>query len=297
MQTFIYNPNEAEKKLIASNPADAQRSIELAYLVGSITALLYFDIPHNTSGDAFRHCLWNSFIAQETSPEWAKIWTDAHEYNGQTESLSKKMDLYNNDQGIQIIKHNSQLKKFELIKICSELVRDGKLLQIKNGKLTNTTSDGFNIPNIFRVIYEKIDDLVEFLKNFHSNKIHEIDGSSGNALHRCIYDNYYIGFEKLVTVIDVNQGDGADWSPLFLAARYSYGIRYAEALIANGANPNYQDKFDGDTPLMMAAGQNNLKMISFLIPISDKKLKSRYGLTAYDIALAAEHFEAAAMLI
>ncbi len=78
---------------------------------------------------------------------------------------------------------------------------------------------------------------------------------------------------------------------------YSHGYKYAKKLLDHGAKPDYQETKYGETALMMAAANNNRKVIDILSQVSDKNIKSFNGFTAYDFALRENNIEIAKLLI
>jgi hypothetical protein len=93
MKEDYYNPNPSERRLIAENKVFAEKAISLSYNAGIISSLFYFEFGDGDDSDAFRHCLWAAFIAKETSIEWAKRWTDAHEDTLDNDFISREMDI------------------------------------------------------------------------------------------------------------------------------------------------------------------------------------------------------------
>lgn len=77
----------------------------------------------------------------------------------------------------------------------------------------------------------------------------------------------------------------------------SHGHKYAQRLMAKGADANYQEMNYGETALMMAATNDNRSMVNVLLPVSDKNIKSFNGLTAYDVAMNENNLEIAKLLI
>lgn len=294
----VYNSSSEEKKLMKEHSEDSQRSINLAYLAGTATLLFFFPRNyHNNNGDAFRHCFWSSIIAKEISPEWAHTWVMAHEADASLTNIHRLMDEYNNNQGINIFKNNPNASAGELINLCLKLIENGELKEVKKGKLVSTTLDGFNVPNIFRVISEKINEVVEFVARFHASHAQEKDQDGNTALHRCIMDDYEEGFNILVKILDANQPGMDDLSPLMICASQSHGHKYARALLDQGANADYQDPYEGETALMRAAAYGNREMVNLLLPVSNKRIESFSGSTAYDMAVTEENLDIAKLLI
>ena len=294
----VYRSSSEEKRLIKDHPESAQTSIHLAYLAGSITALLFLPRNyHNNNGDAFRHCLWSSLIAKEITPDWARLWTMAHEMDASLENKYRQMDEFNNLQGIHLLNNNSSLSSVKLIRRCFDLVETGSLKEIKSGKLVPTTIDGHNLPSIFNAISEKVTEVVEFLAHYYSEFTQEIDGDGNSALHRCILNDYQDGFSILIIILDVNEIGADGLSPIMQCSLQRHGHKYARALLEQGANTDYQDPFKGETALMLAARYGNSKMLDNLLPVANKGLKSLSGLRAYDMAVSEENMEIAKRLL
>jgi hypothetical protein len=181
------------------------------------------------------------------------------------------MDEFNNSVGVSILGENSNYKISDLIFRCSELVIKGRLQKIKNDSLIPTTADGFNVPSIFKVISEKVDEVIEFISDYFKEKVYEVDGDGNTALHRCIMSDYESGFSILVDVIDVNKPGNSGQTSLMICSTCAQGYRYAQKLISKGADANYQDEYYGETALMKAAVYDNRKMVEILLPSQIKK--------------------------
>lgn len=221
----------------------------------------------------------------------------AHEDIPDNNSISREMDTHNNDKGIRILEENPEATSAKIIQSCGELIRNGELRVIRKGKVQPTTLKGYNIPNIFRVISEKVSEVVEFVANFHSDRAQERDGDGNTALHRCIMDDYEEGFNILVKILDMNRSGMDGQSPLMLCSTLSHGHKYAKTLLDQGAIADYQDPHYGETALMIAAAYGNREMVNLLLPVSNKRIKSFSGSTAYDMAVTEENMDIAKLLI
>lgn len=293
-----YRPNKFEAELIKSHPKESELAIDMAYLSGAIMTYLFLSpYQQHNHADAFRHCFWSSSIAKWTSTDWAKQWTTAHEMHLPQDNLTRHMDEYNNLQGIKLIEANPNFTTVELIDQCLKLIQEGKLSEIQNKKLIPTTLRGFNLPNIFRTIIDEFDEILAYLAKYYPEVAREKNGDDDTALHLCIMSDYEYGFNLLVDVVNVNEPGNSGISPLMKCARFSYGYKYAQKLLERGANPDYQDPYQGETALMDAAVYGNKEMIDLLLPVSDKKIESFNGFTAYDLAMNENHFEAAKLLL
>lgn len=259
--------------------------------------MFYLRFGDGDDSDAFRHCLWAALIAKETDVSWAKRWTDAHEDTTDNNSASREMDIYNNDKGIRIVLENPEISSVMIIQSCVDLIENGELRIIKKGKIQPTSLNGFNVPNIFRVISEKLNDVIEFITSFHTTRAEETDEDGNTALHRCIVSDYEEGFNILVRFLDVNRPGMDGQSPLMLCSTLSHGYKYAKTLLDQGAIANYQDPHYGETALMLAAAYGRREIVNLLLPVTNKRIKSFSGVTAYDMAVNEGNMEIAKSLI
>jgi hypothetical protein len=280
------------------DPHLANIAIDCAILSQAVMTALYLTpFQQHNNGDAFRHCFWSALISNRTNPEWALLWTTAHEEILPRENITRIMDLKNNSAGIQIFKENLKAKEGDLIYYCLEKIKNGELSRIETSEIVPTNTIGFNIPSIFFAISQRINEIVSYLSSYHLDKISEIDEDLNTALHRCILDDYEEGFNILLNVIDVNRRGSSDLTPLMTSAGCAHGLEYTQALLNRGANPNLQEKFYLETALMIAASSGNKQIVETLIPISDKTIKSKYGFNAYDKAMNEGHLEIAKLLL
>lgn len=294
----IYDPNESEKKLMRENPEFSKTSIESAYLAQTVMTFLYLSpYQQHNNGDAFRHCLWSSIVAKRISPEWAIRWTTAHEEGLSSGDIRRKMDINNNAEGIKIVRESPTLKVSDLIYRCCQLIHQGRLRKVQKKILVATDSSGFNVPNIFLVISERANEVLDFIADYYKEKAEERDADENSALHRCIMDDYEYGFNILVSIMDVNSSGNSGLTPLMICSTCSHGYKYAGKLIAHGANADYQEENYGENALMKAAVYGNREMINVLLPASNKKIKSNNGFTAYDLAMNENNLEIAKLLI
>jgi hypothetical protein len=297
MKQTTYKLNSEEKRLLNSSPMDAQKAIDLAYIAGGITGLLFQLDFHNNNGDAFRHCLWTCLIAKETSVSWAQKWTTAHESSSPPEGLSRKMDEYNNNKGIEIFSQNTQSSTAQIIQKCLIAIQNGELKEIKNQALVPTNLTNNLTQNIFLAINQRIVSFIEFMVEFCKTESLKKDQDGNNALHDCIIKDFQTGFNILVDIIDVNQTGAFGKSALMICSQYEHGFKYTNILIQKGANPNYQEPHYFETALMIAASNGNQKVVEALLPFSNKKLRSKNGRTAYDCAITENYLDIANLLI
>jgi len=81
--------------------------------------------------DAFRHSLFNALNAQTVGESFTKELGVAHEEDRPTQKKSsKKMDLFNNEVGREIGKHNPDASVFELATTLLDKMEDGELVSI-----------------------------------------------------------------------------------------------------------------------------------------------------------------------
>lgn len=136
-ETALYNSNRAKALLSMANGKMAINATEQKYLNSS-------SVMHNGNGDAFRHAIWNFGMTNDVGADFAKKWSDAHEYgtSGQP-AIERSMDLYNNSIGINLGKNNpTVLLTSTFINLTQQQVRTGKMKVISNGKLVWSNSTG-----------------------------------------------------------------------------------------------------------------------------------------------------------
>lgn len=99
---------------------------------------------HNWNWDAFRHMLWNYYMYQEVWEEFAKIWSDAHEYwEDSNPKIEQLMDLYNNAIWRKLWKEKKYILKKTAIEYTRESIRKWRWLRIHNWRylITNWKDD------------------------------------------------------------------------------------------------------------------------------------------------------------
>ncbi|MGE3608522.1 MAG: ankyrin repeat domain-containing protein [Bacteriovoracaceae bacterium] len=294
-----YKPNKFEEILMEENYYDSAAAIKLAYHAQLVMTYIFLTpYQHDNNGDSFRHCYWSSMIAKNTSPYWAFRWTNAHEQHQSSENIRRRMDEHNNSIGINLIKNNPNLEAHDLMHLCLELVKTGKLKVIQNNTLVPSNLNGFILPNIFDVIKEAFNEVLDLIIKYYKELVLVRDSDSNTALHRCILENYSYGFYALLEskIIDVNTPGLSGWSPLMVCSREANRVDFVRVLLGKNLNVDYQEPIYGETALMMAAAYGNREIVELLLSRSNKKLKSFSGLTAYDKALAEEHTELLGLL-
>ena len=89
----------------------------------------------NTPANAFRHALWNYYIARacytrkvrmEQALEWAEKITDWHEDFSKNSSIARQMDLHNNRVGRLLFKQDPDIKATALLEILKSKMADSQ---------------------------------------------------------------------------------------------------------------------------------------------------------------------------
>jgi len=93
----------------------------------------------NGTGDAFRHCFWNSLMARDQGETLAKQFATAHEAEGGP-LIESMMDLYNNEQGRAIGKANPKANDARLADLCAAALDADELLVIDGVRLVKSKS-------------------------------------------------------------------------------------------------------------------------------------------------------------
>ena len=81
---------------------------------------------HNDQSDAFRHCFWSAMLARDIGYSDAKRFTSAHESSPKNRLDEKRMDLHNNQVGLDI--GRSKGSNAILSARCMSALRAGKLI-------------------------------------------------------------------------------------------------------------------------------------------------------------------------
>lgn len=123
-------------------------SVEVTRIADSISKTNLLD-GDGSGGqvDAFRHAYWMARLRQEIGKSAAKSLGKAHEkenylmFKNQKledgflpDGISSEMDLYNNNQGLLLIKKNSDISKTGLIYRIINAIHEGKMKIIKKDK-------------------------------------------------------------------------------------------------------------------------------------------------------------------
>lgn len=67
-----------------------------------VSAGFYTSDKVDNEADAFRHSLWNAYMARHIGPANAKLFADAHEVGHMGTSIGRDMDFFNNDIGRKV---------------------------------------------------------------------------------------------------------------------------------------------------------------------------------------------------
>jgi hypothetical protein len=119
----------SEGAFILKHPLDAWKINELAAKAIKTTQEKFEAANfHNDQADAFRHFVWSGAITHEMGSEKARTYLDAHEDYPANPIAEKRMDLNNNQAGIEFAK-NYHRNDFE-----KDLVNEG-LRKIRNREL------------------------------------------------------------------------------------------------------------------------------------------------------------------
>ena len=131
----LYDKHRAKALLCIANGVFATRYAERYYERVSL---------HNGNGDAFRHVLWNFGMVIDVGYDFAKKWSDAHEYGTPNNpALEKQMNLYNNGVGLRLGNlHPNTILHSSFIKKSMSRVDNGFGRVIVNGNLTWSDSSG-----------------------------------------------------------------------------------------------------------------------------------------------------------
>jgi hypothetical protein len=149
----IFHPFKAKKSLKISNETNrVSDSIRKTNLLDGDSA--------GGQVDAFRHAYWMARLRQEMGKSSARSLGKAHEKDNYLtykkrkledgvvpDEISSIMDLYNNDQGLKLIKKRSKSSKNSLIFKIVNAIKSGKMKIIKKDEKGNfLTCEGKIIP-------------------------------------------------------------------------------------------------------------------------------------------------------
>lgn len=134
--------NEKEKELYKNNRVKALLCLANGKFAIDYSKDMYTDL-YNGNGDAFRHALWNYGMSIDVGRDFAKKWSDAHEYGASNNPwIEKTMDLYNNSIGLALADENPNTIFHSTFKSKTrDAVRNGRCRRIVNGKLVETNAD------------------------------------------------------------------------------------------------------------------------------------------------------------
>ena len=111
------------------------------YLTDSIEKIGLLKDRSGGQLDAFKHAIWMALLAQSVNPKKAKKLGRAHEkYNykmyhksrGGGDSAASKMDLWNNEVGLNIGSSFPDISENKLIEIVITAIKHGEMKFIKN---------------------------------------------------------------------------------------------------------------------------------------------------------------------
>lgn len=104
LPTVQDNLGPTELNVFNSNPFKGVSCLTAGKSALSFTSMRWKDtyLFHNDNADAYRHSLWNAFMANSAGSTYAKQFADAHEKDFPNGTLETSMDLYNNARGREI---------------------------------------------------------------------------------------------------------------------------------------------------------------------------------------------------
>lgn len=138
------NISSTEKLVAIANPSGAlavNKAQETAWEeVESRYGVTFGSELDGSNGNAFLHCYWNALITKKIGADWAKLFTDAHEYGIQDNlGLNAQMDLFNNAVGINLGVYNKKQENWYIAGEVQKYVNNGWLLRNKvNGVVQST---------------------------------------------------------------------------------------------------------------------------------------------------------------
>ncbi|MHB0756377.1 DUF6973 domain-containing protein [Polaribacter sp. M15] len=143
------------KKWVLLHPLKAKKALKISLEAKRISDSIQKTnvLDGDGSGgqvDAFRHAFWMARLHQELGKSAARTLGKAHEKENYItfkkkkledgvlpDEISSKMDLWNNEQGLKLIKKGSKISKNGLIFRVINAVKSGKLKIIKKDKKGN----------------------------------------------------------------------------------------------------------------------------------------------------------------
>lgn len=136
-ENALYNSNRAKALLAMANGRMAISATQERYINSG-------SVMRNGNGDAFRHAIWNFGMTNDVGADFAKKWSDAHEYGAiENYPLERSMDLYNNAIGINLGKNNPNVYfTSTFADLTQKQVRLGTMKTISNNKLVWSNSIG-----------------------------------------------------------------------------------------------------------------------------------------------------------
>ena len=137
--------NDQEMALYNSNPWSGLISLYSGSVALDESEARYQSaVLTDGNGDAFRHAFWNSLMTMNIGADWAKAWSDAHEYGTPNNPpLPQEMDLFNNSVGIyQAQTRFNQYNSSTWGDMIEERVDVGGMKRIVDNLLVDTDSSG-----------------------------------------------------------------------------------------------------------------------------------------------------------
>lgn len=145
LPTILADLNEAEQKVFNSNPLYGLGVLAAGMNANLMTDAYYYEYAiYNGNGDAFRHCFWNVYGAAATSAAYMKKFSDAHEDYLHNPQLEEKMDLWNNQVGIDYYNNNkSHIESYYALGAVNDLSVEIRNNLVRNHALIRFGGDDF----------------------------------------------------------------------------------------------------------------------------------------------------------
>jgi hypothetical protein len=275
-----YQLNEKELSLKEEFPDQYKKTIELALLAESEIYFRYTTDNDDENNNAFLHSYWSALMTKNIDSSWAKKFSDAHESNS-LETLSSQMDLYNNKIGIDEAVKNKHLSNEELAWKIQELLNNGLLRKIHNGKLIKTDVKGRREFSIFDAIYKRVLSII--IELIATNKINYKNDDGDNPLIYASHTQYFEAVQRLIKHFQIDDTNNQKETALIQSVKSS-NLDVVKLILNQGANPNHQD-INGQTPLLVACAFLQSENMKILLNCGAKRdLVDKKGRTALDLA-------------
>ena len=130
--------SKPEQKVVFENPVAAYKSkdnrdVADRFARNSGVPVNIHDQGHNDSQDAVRHTMWSALNTQTGGREFAEKIATAHEEGNPNEPAERKMDVHNNQAGVNIGGENPDATPQDLAGKVLDNLKDGKLEVIDKG--------------------------------------------------------------------------------------------------------------------------------------------------------------------